>query len=51
MWRVAQSWLDLLFLSFSLQSATGSSDLMPLTPLARTDCDVTDVLWGDVFRL
>ena len=31
----AQSWLDLLFLSFSLQSATGLSDLMPLTPLAR----------------
>lgn len=31
----AQSWLDLLFLSFSLQSATGLSDLMPVSPLAR----------------
>ena len=30
-----QSWLDLLFLSFSLQSATGLSDLMPLSPPAR----------------
>ncbi|MDM1021972.1 ion channel [Acinetobacter sp. VNK23] len=30
-----QSWLDLLFLSFSLQSATGLSDLMPLSPAAR----------------
>lgn len=30
-----QSWLDLLFLSFSLQSATGLSDLMPLSPMAR----------------
>ena len=30
-----QQWLDLLFLSFSLQSATGLSDLMPLSPLAR----------------
>ena len=30
-----QQWLDLLFLSFSLQSATGLSDLMPLTPFAR----------------
>lgn len=30
-----QSWLDLLFLSFSLQSATGLSDLIPLHPAAR----------------
>lgn len=30
-----QTWLDLLFLSFSLQSATGLSDLMPLSPPAR----------------
>ena len=30
-----QSWLDLLFLSFSLQSATGLSDLMPMSEPAR----------------
>lgn len=30
-----QSWLDLLFLSFSLQSATGLSDILPVTGLAR----------------
>ena len=30
-----QSWLDLLFLSFSLQSATGLSDLMPKSAPAR----------------
>ena len=30
-----QRWLDLLFLSFSLQSATGLSDLMPVLPAAR----------------
>lgn len=30
-----QRWLDLLFLSFSLQSATGLSDLMPILPAAR----------------
>ena len=30
-----QSWLDLLFLSFSLQSATGLSDLMPISAPAR----------------
>lgn len=30
-----QSWLDLLFLSFSLQSATGLSDIMPISPAAR----------------
>lgn len=30
-----QTWLDLLFLSFSLQSATGLSDLTPLAPGAR----------------
>ena len=30
-----QSWLDLLFLSFSLQSATGLSDLIPISPEAR----------------
>ena len=30
-----QSWLDLLFISFSLQSATGLSDLIPVAPAAR----------------
>ena len=30
-----QSWLNLLFLSFSLQSATGLSDLMPMSAPAR----------------
>lgn len=30
-----QSWLDLLFLSFSLQSATGLSDIFPISPAAR----------------
>ena len=30
-----QPWLDLLFLSFSVQSATGLSDLMPVSPIAR----------------
>lgn len=30
-----QSWIDLLFLSFSLQSATGLSDILPISPLAR----------------
>ena len=30
-----QAWLDLLFLSFSLQSATGLSDLMPASAPAR----------------
>ncbi|RKG30822.1 ion channel [Acinetobacter tianfuensis] len=30
-----QSWLDLLFLSFSLQSATGLSDIMPISASAR----------------
>ncbi len=30
-----QTWLDLLFMSFSLQSATGLSDLIPLAPAAR----------------
>ncbi|WP_374665162.1 ion channel [Acinetobacter sp.] len=30
-----QAWLDLLFLSFSLQSATGLSDLMPVSAPAR----------------
>ncbi|WP_180028477.1 ion channel [Acinetobacter sp. YH16032] len=32
---VQHSWLDLLFLRFSIQSATGLSDIMPLSPLAR----------------
>ena len=36
-----QTWLDLLFLSFSLQSATGLSDLIPIS--------ATDVLWCNVF--
>ncbi|NHB56834.1 two pore domain potassium channel family protein [Acinetobacter sp. 194] len=31
-----QSWLDLLFLSFSLQSATGLSEVLPMTPFAKT---------------
>lgn len=30
-----QTWLDLLFLSFSLQSATGLSDVILLAPPAR----------------
>lgn len=30
-----QSWFDLLFLSFSVQSATGLSDIMPVSPFAR----------------
>ena len=30
-----QTWLDLLFLSFSLQSATGLSNLMPMSAPAR----------------
>lgn len=30
-----QTWLDLLFLSFSLQSATGLSDVIPIAPAAR----------------
>jgi len=30
-----QTWLDLLFISFSLQSATGLSDLVPISPAAR----------------
>src|SRR5690606_35891406 len=30
-----QTWLDLLFLSFSLQSETGLSDLMPMSGPAR----------------
>jgi hypothetical protein len=28
-------WLDLIFLSFSIQSGTGLSDILPLTPAAR----------------
>ncbi|WP_445116830.1 ion channel [Acinetobacter sp. WZC-1] len=32
---VDQNWLDLLFLSVSLQSATGLSDLMPVSAAAR----------------
>jgi Ion channel len=30
-----RSWLELLFLSFSIQSGTGLSDIVPLTPAAR----------------
>ena len=33
--RGIQSWLDLLFLSFSLQSATGLSDILPFTSVAK----------------
>ncbi len=31
----SQPWLDLLFISFSLQSATGLSDLIPISSVAR----------------
>jgi Ion channel len=30
-----RTWLELLFLSFSIQSGTGLSDIVPLTPAAR----------------
>jgi Ion channel len=30
-----RTWLELLFLSFSIQSGTGLSDIVPLTPTAR----------------
>lgn len=30
-----RSWLELLFLSFSIQSGTGLSDIVPLSPAAR----------------
>lgn len=30
-----RSWLELIFLSFSIQSGTGLSDIVPLTPAAR----------------
>jgi Ion channel len=30
-----RSWLELLFLSFSIQSGTGLSDILPMTPAAR----------------
>jgi Ion channel len=30
-----RSWLELIFLSFSIQSGTGLSDILPLTPTAR----------------
>lgn len=30
-----KTWLELLFLSFSIQSSTGLSDILPLTPAAR----------------
>jgi hypothetical protein len=30
-----RTWLDLIFLSFSIQSSTGLSDILPLTPTAR----------------
>ncbi|WP_432209064.1 ion channel [Acinetobacter variabilis] len=33
--KAYQPWLDLLFLSFSVQSATGLSDVMPVSPVAR----------------
>ncbi|ANF80791.1 ion channel [Acinetobacter sp. NCu2D-2] len=33
--QAVQPWFDLLFLSFSVQSATGLSDVMPVSPLAR----------------
>jgi Ion channel len=30
-----RTWLELIFLSFSIQSSTGLSDILPLTPTAR----------------
>ena len=33
--QALRPWFDLLFLSFSVQSATGLSDLLPATPFAR----------------
>lgn len=33
--QLQRSWLDLLFLSFSIQSGTGLSDIVPLAPPAR----------------
>jgi hypothetical protein len=30
-----RTWLELIFLSFSIQSGTGLSDIVPLTPTAR----------------
>jgi hypothetical protein len=33
--QAQQPWLDLLFLSFTVQSATGLSDIMPVHPFAR----------------
>lgn len=30
-----RTWLDLLFLSFSVQSGTGLSDIVPISPVAR----------------
>jgi hypothetical protein len=31
----SRTWLELIFLSFSVQSGTGLSDIVPLTPMAR----------------
>lgn len=33
--HLQRTWLDLLFLSFSIQSGTGLSDIVPLSPAAR----------------
>jgi hypothetical protein len=33
--QLGRSWLDLLFLSFSVQSGTGLSDIVPVAPAAR----------------
>jgi hypothetical protein len=33
--QLVRSWLELLFLSFSIQSGTGLSDIVPLSPAAR----------------
>lgn len=33
--QLSRSWLDLLFLSFSVQSGTGLSDIIPVSPEAR----------------
>ena len=30
-----RTWVELIFLSFSVQSGTGLSDIVPLTPAAR----------------
>ncbi len=43
-----QPWLDLIFLSFSVQSATGLSDIMPVSPVSTDASHYPDVCRGDV---